>query len=532
MVHLRKWNYLIYVFLICLTFFITNYLLINDASAQDSKNKSYGENNSLSEQIILLKERQDLLIEATQKDLQRVYYVFAGVAAIFTILTIIFGSRQIITESRRQKVEGKYFVEMQSVMNSFRDNISTINSLISTLKQTFDFQGEIQKRLLDVDKSLKDLRVFKEKEELGYRSQVDAMNARSAQLFIESKIHTGDRESFKREENKAKIHSLSAHFDTLKTTGEITDLASPVSLFMRALGHFNEIEYEEALAVLKQARDSAKAQLSSPLSQYGTWDVDEIREKLTILINESHYHLGIIYYNLGRYEESRNEFKSAFERNQLDFRSRIYIPELMFFDMGIDPSVTEAEFRLVEVELNNITLENRKRMSSPWDKQFASLKMRQGGFYLPKLIKLESRIMWRRYEDIEKAIECFWQAKEHDSESMFISFCLAQSMHIIGRSALWRDQTPETLFREVFHRFRDDAILKTEPILLCLLYYCAAISCWLGNIQKENPRLYLNQARQYLQRIPKGIRVFSPINKINLSREDILKEMQQMEELL
>lgn len=495
----------------------------------DSSSKTNYEN--LNHQISLLKERQDILIESSKQDFERVYLVFAGVAGIFTIFSIIFGLRQIAFEKHRQRIEDHYLGEMQSVMNSFRDNITTINSLISTLKQTFDFQGEINNTLARVNDQLTELQSFKESEELGYRSEVDTLNARATQLFRDCNLHIGDRISFTFEENKVKIQSLCNHFDTLKSTGNIDDYISPISLFLRALGHFNTNEYNDTAILLSKARDTAKPQLDTPLAQYGSWDVNEVKKNLEKLINETSYHLGIIYYNLGKYEGSRYEFKIAFEREPLDFRSRIYIPELMFFDKEIDPANTETEYKEVELELNNLPTTDRKQMRPSWNSHFASLKMRQGNFYLPKLIHLESRINWKKFENSESAIECYWEAKEHNPDSSFVNFSLAQSMHILGRSSLWREENPESIFRDIFQKFRNEAIMKTEPILLSLLYYCSAISCWLGKMQKENPTFYLNQARQHLQRIPKGIRIFSPINKINLIREEILKEMQQLEEL-
>ena len=86
--------------------------------------------------------------------------------------------------------------------------------------------------------------------------------------------------------------------------------------------------------------------------------------------------MGIIHYNLGQHDSAIIEFTTAYERNPLDFRSRIYIPELMFFDETSDPRKTEEEYRIVEDELSNITSENRKRMISPspsWEAHYASL---------------------------------------------------------------------------------------------------------------------------------------------------------------
>lgn len=55
------------------------------------------------------------------------------------------------------------------------------------------------------------------------------------------------------------------------------------------------------------------------------------------------------------------EFSSAFDRNKLDFRSRNYIPEVMFFDNSSNPAATEREFERAEREMNSLTTDERNR---------------------------------------------------------------------------------------------------------------------------------------------------------------------------
>src|SRR6202044_1307108 len=118
------------------------------------------------------------------------------------------------------------------------------------------------------------------------------------------------------------------------------------------------------------------------------------------------------------------------------------------------------------------------------------------------------RTAWEKYENPQNALDCFWEARQKMPDSAFINFSVAQAMVHFSGGANWKDTSPATLFRQVFNSFRNDAVLKTEPILLTTLYYCAAISCFHANLHGESPSLYLTQARQQLLRVPKNIRVF------------------------
>jgi len=490
-----------------------------------------GTNKSFEDRMALIEQRQDLLVESAHKDVERLYLIFAGVAAFFALFSIFSAFRQLREDNSRQRLEEQEQKEVQKVMVAFRDNISTINSLISTLKDTIDYRTQIAKDLEKVDQRLIEFSDYKESEEQAYRSRVDSLNRRASHLFLKCQIDKSNREAFKREEHRTNLEPLGDNFDTLLTTGDLTELVSPIGLFLRGLSFFNAMDYENALLRLLEARENAEKQVINPLPQYGTWAPDEIQKYLQILIKEASYHIGIIQYNLGYYEKARQDFEKAYSKDSLDFRSRIYIPELMFFDHVIEPSVTEAEYEKIEMELNNITSDKRKKMLPNWETHYASLKMRQGNFYLPKKdLRPKGRELWAEYENPDKALNCFWEAKEKTPSSTFVTFSLAQAMYYKGPSSLWRDLTPEKLFKETFYQFRNDAVLKTEPILLTLLFYCTAISCYHAQIRGESPSPYLVQARQHLQRVPQGIKIFSPINKINREKADIIKEIDQLEQ--
>ena len=167
--------------------------------------------------------------------------------------------------------------QLQGMMSSFGDNVTKINAFISTLTGTFKVQGDLATRMKTIDARLQELDQHRQQEEVSFRSQVDSLNAGCAGAFRACRLHRRDRESFKMEENRIVLQTLSSRMDTLSLTGDTADLVSPVSHFVRGLGRFNEMKYQDAIDDLRIAREMAKQQMRTPLAQYGNWDADEVQ---------------------------------------------------------------------------------------------------------------------------------------------------------------------------------------------------------------------------------------------------------------
>jgi len=242
--------------------------------------------------------------------------------------------------------------------------------------------------------------------------------------------------------------------DTLFITGDAEGNISPVAHRIRGISRFNEMKYEDAVGDIREARSLAKPQLNTPLSQFGGWDSDEVQRNLRILLDESHYHLGIIFYNSGNWDDARREFATAYERFNLDFRSRIHIPELMFFDDSCEPKRTEQEFLAVIEDLKNVTSDRRKVMHPSWDASLAALKLRQGNIYVKKLVQPASRSdRWSVLTGEDggtKALDCYWDAWEASGSgaSHVVAFSLAQAMEYAGPGSRWKDYKPRDLFMD------------------------------------------------------------------------------------
>jgi len=347
---------------------------------------AFSEENNYNE-LQLIKERQTLLVNNAEKDVQRVFTIFSIIGAYFTVLSIVIAIRQFRSDKIKNQYEDQHMKEMQSMMNAFKDNIGMINSLIGTLKTTFEFKNEMSLSMNKINDKIKKLDEFKASEELSFKSEVDKLNRKAIEIYEQCLLHKSNRDTFKNEENRIPLFSFTSNMNTLERTGTIKNQVSPISFFIRGLSKFNSMEYTDAIDDIDKARTISNEQLDKPLGQYGTWNSEEIKKNLMILINEASYHLGIIQYNLGVIDKSIDEFNKCFELNALDYRSKVYVPELMFFDNNSDPSKVILEFNTVENKLNSLTAENRKNIE--WDKYFGILKMKQGNFYLQKLKPLQ-----------------------------------------------------------------------------------------------------------------------------------------------
>ena len=213
----------------------------------------------------------------------------------------------------------------------------------------------------------------------------------------------------------------------------------------------------------------------------------------------------------------------------------------MFFEGRQPFGAIIDEFDVVEREFKAwLTKEGRSRVNL--EGNLAALLMRRGNCYLPKIIPLPEREKYRHDESADLAVRTYRNASEHARRTVadasrpplseiFARFSLAQAMTEAQQQTL-NDVTREELFTDVFYDLRKQVSMKTEQILLTLLNYSLAICVAEVGIPGENTGFYLARAREHLTRVPREVRVFSPINKINLTREDILSEMDDFEHLV
>lgn len=471
----------------------------------------------------------EAITSTSSKALEQMNFIFTIVAAFFGLFSIFFAVRQFMSDEGKEKHDA----EMIELVGSFRQNINVVNGLIETLKESYSYRDKVEKEFGELKTELMIVKDYKKRAEENLQEKILSLNKRAYQLFQEF-----DRENFKREENKSKLENFHDLLNAIEFTGEVEEKLNPFCFYLRGLRYFNATQYELAGKDLELSKKKGSREYANPsLNKYGDVISGEIVRYLENMLEDVEYHLGIIYYNLGEYKIARERFKEAFNKKHLDFRSRIYIPELMFFDSKIAFSQVIDEYKIVRKELEKLTSD--ERMKIQWEASMVSFLIRYGNCYLKKLIPLEHRRQYQSEENNEKAAEIYWEAydliekkgsKKPTLQETFVKFSLAQALPL-SRGTEWKGTSPNNLYRQVFYEIKKEIILKTEPILLMLLNYVLAICANQGEIKEENPFAYLTRSREYLQQIPNDVKIFSPINKINLNREEILKEIEDYERI-
>ena len=477
-----------------------------------------------------LEQLQEAMVSSSKNALEQMNFVFGIGAALVGVFGLYSLYKQTVSEASRDRHEE----EMRSLAGSFRENMAVINSLIVTLEASFKHRELVEGRMKDLGKQLDDIAQFKTNIEQSLNERLINLNSEAFDLFQQL-----DRENFKSEENRGRLENFYITMNALERMGDVRIRLSPFSYFARALHFFNVTQYKPASEDLEAARRSSSREIAEPtIEWYRNSPAEEVMEAVRRMEKDCCYHLGIIYYNLGEYGKARDRFGEAYQRDQSDLRSRAYIPELMFFEAREPFKRIILEFEQVEREFDRWQMkEGRERVNL--EANLAALLMRKGNCYLPKAILLPRRSGFHADENAAEALQTYEKAHEFAQKTVnnfakpplvevFVRFSLAQASKAAGQSE-WNSQKIEDLFKGVFFDIRKQVALKTEPIVLTLFNYVLAICVHEGRVPNESAGFYLSRVREQLQRVPNDVRIFSPINKINLDRDEFISEVEDFE---
>jgi tetratricopeptide (TPR) repeat protein len=479
-----------------------------------------------------LEGQQGNIAASARSALEEMYFISAVIAAFFGLFAAFSAYRQLLSDSSQENRDR----EMLGLVGEFRQNITVINGLIGTLQQTYQYKSEVENRIKLLDTQIVQIDRFKQKTEDTLRERINGINADSFALY-----RTLDRQSFKKEESKGKLQSFYVNMSTVERMTEVSGLFNPFTYICRGLYFFNQMQYDPAVKDLVEALRLGRheSDRQSMMTWYSEATETQVKDQLLRLQGDCNYHIGIIHYNIGEFEKARKAFGEACSVDKYDFRSRIYIPELMFFDSTVPFSRVRLEFEAANKELEDLTQEQRGGLKMTFAEANANIKLREGNIYLPKMIPLNWRAGYRSEENAAKAIPCYREAfdcseKDETRQSLtdiFSMWSLAQGLEPVGPS-LWGQQHPMRLYSEVFRLVSKHIVFKTEPVVLTQLNYILAVCADKAYRNVENPRAYLSRAREQLQKVPDHICVFSPINKIVMTRQQLLAEMELFESTL
>jgi len=488
--------------------------------------------SELAARLNTLENLQSSVIASAKSALEQMNFVFGVVAGFFGLFSLFLAYRQVTSDAGRAAHED----EVRSLIGSFRQNMSVINDLIVTLEKNYSYRQEVREQMAQLNIQIATVEQYKKKAERSFEDQVNALNEEALSLF-RSPL---DRQNFKSGDNRGHLEAFYVNMNTLERTGDTAGHLGPFTHFVRGLHFFNSAQYELAERDLEAARGRGVHELGNPtLRWYGKTTADAIKSDLKRMLEDCAYHLGIVNYNSGLSEKARRCFRDAFSYNPLDFRSRIYIPELLFFEMAPFDDVMR-EFAAVERELKAVSLQDRYRMTQNWEEAMASLKMREGNCYLPKLVPLPARAAFQQRENASLAAAAYKDAVKNAENiaygrgrppltATFARFSLAQALERLERSD-WDRWIPAQLFEQALREMMNEVVFKTEPVIIAQLNYSMSVCAARIRNPPQDPAALLSRAREHLQHVPDSIRIFSPINKILLRREELLSEMEFFQE--
>jgi len=158
-----------------------------------------------------------------------------------------------------------------------------------------------------------------------------------------------------------------------------------------------------------------------------------------------------------------------------------------------------------------------------------------GNVYLKKKFPLPQRSGFTEFENQERAINHYWNAykyaKASGTGSGRAAYAISQAMEGLGASS-WRGHNKEEMCREASavlgSRLTQDLDRLNDVLFNEILALCSDTV----GASADVSRGYLYQARSSLRELPNNVKCFSALNKIRLSRPDLLGEFALVEKIL
>jgi len=480
----------------------------------------------LTEKLNYLELRQTAVIDEARNSIQRQYFVITTVAAFFGLFTVFFGYRQLFVESRGSESREKHDQEMRSLVRSFQNNINTISSLISTLEQSYDYRKKIEDQLGKIQDRAFVLESHKAEDDNALTEIVGALNRDALQV-----VPLGiDRTALSFDENRRRMEAFVSRLTVAERTPNVQAKLNPVCFYVRGLNSVTTYQYELAVADIDITARKAREDLSAPrLENYPADRRENLHRLLDNLLTSCSYFQGVCRKNLGQYAQSRSKFQEALERNPEHWDSRHYLLQVMFLDETIPFATVAGEFdkacHRFDETFRLASQEDRERLRRAGN----LLKISQGDIYHRKPLQQDSRSGYRRHENPERAVQCYWEAMEYLSNDL-AQLCLAQALEQVG-SSLWKTTTPQELYAAAFKSLKRRVAGDVDKLYSVTIYYMLAICAAKLPEHKSTMEVFLSQARHGLKEIPTDVTCFSPVSRIRLTRPQILEEMESFEKI-
>lgn len=432
------------------------------------------------------------------------------------------------------------FRNSRSMEKAARESVQETTGLISTLKDSFQYQDEVTKLREEV-KELEQQRNTERVNETKFRQD---LNERAFE--IANKI---TRDNYK-------SHYYSQIFrnfrNTLNKVVEEDPVAdeelNPNCFQILALDLIIQDLFEEALEILDHGIQLSIRFAQEPPDNFelyypnGVLRKDKSESWNQKLTNILYYHKAIIYYNLGQHsQQARQYFQMAIKYDENDINSKMYIPEGLYLEAKYNGKLNEhgnivAGFKELEKEMVNIS----ENVSSNWGKKKNIIQslfyVRFGNIYLPTSMHNRPRSFNGKpsCEDLGKAGWYYQYAMKLDPTSYLAMFSYAQALILASKSdgtldedKLAKKNNAQSLFRKVFDLVQTKTGSTIEAKIQIMYFYILVICCVEGELEGEQEKRYLTKIFEKEMELPKhsNYRIFSPLTKNDLTYNELVSEI-------
>jgi tetratricopeptide (TPR) repeat protein len=401
-------------------------------------------------------------------------------------------------------------------VSSFQNNINTISSLVVTLEKSYDYRKQIKEELDEINKRATSLETNRNEIEMVFKNLLAELNSESVKLFVAAI----DRISLSDRSNRQMLENFADKMNGIAATRQIDELLNPFCYYVRGLRNVAIYRYEIAIKDFEIAFNKGRADLTaSNLANYSDSDKESVKINIEKMLVSCLFFQGISYKNIGNYKESFVKFQETVLRDPTRLQAKAYMLQIMFLDDS-PFELIEKEYDKVIEDMKNLKI-NREEFNNAW----SVIKMYQGDIYLIKQIHRDFRSGYKKYENQNKAFDCYFESYDKIRNELTI-FNIAQAFDG-GSPFEWKGPSQEDLFKEAMALLKKKVVGDLDNLYSVTLYYMLAICA--KKLKNEGFDVYLSQARHSLREVPNHVTCFSPINKIRLNRNQILEEMEIFE---
>jgi tetratricopeptide (TPR) repeat protein len=476
-------------------------------------------------------EKKMVVLESRVNAFQELIQLASNFVSIAVVVSAIIGGLLIrwqwMQQRRAQEFYEKLIKDQEDskgqLSNSARMNIDGASALFSSLTD-----------MLAIQTKAKELEETAEKREIRKRRDI-ILTLNSTGIEIRKTITRNDYTLIDRQEA---IREFAQNWNWNQREHGIKDFelgaASMLVLGLDLRGSLNkrlEILEQAAKFGIRDQEGGPSDEIPREMTQ------DKFREWSRKCTNEAFHQLGILRYNLGKYQDAISAFEKALEQDAADLNSALYIPEAKFLGhLAKDFDVIVDGFTRVADE---IFKGPRTQAWTPEDKNalLALTHVRWGNCYYAE----SDFDSYRKHRSLKEAHNHFQEATRLSPNSYLAQFSYAQSL------SAWASQLPPGLrerderteeavkiFAGVFPMIRQKLATTSEPKIQCMLYYMLAICAKEGRIPGQLPEAYLTQIFNEKGKlgVNPDLRIFSPRTKNDLSVDDYMREVEEYQRQL